>query len=244
MYTVIIRMRNDFKHLPIVTEAWRLQTLPPAEILIVDGSDKPTAYKLGVNERYIHTGPGIAKQTNEGVKACKTDMFILSNSDIVPHPQYASEQYAFTTPYTLVFGIWVDVPDFDHLPDVDIYPPFLQHIYYYGRERAPVPHDVAMHHKATFLWYNEALIGKGCEDSEYLFRWLLNGNKCFRNSRQIFYHERHERYTHTDPFKFNLSVYQHLIGMYITIGLPKFNDHYCIAKPENYEELKEKFKQS
>ena len=237
-------MRNDFDHLPIILQAWGHQTFLPTEVIIVDGSNKPTDYKCPDGVRYIHTGPGIAKQTNEGVKACKTDRFILTNSDIYPHPQYASEQFSLTTPYTLVFGIWVDVPDFDHLPDVDIYPPFIQHLYYYGRERAPVPHDVAMHHKQTFLWYNEALTGKGCEDSEYLFRWLISGNKCMRNSRQIFYHEKHERYTHTDPFKFNLAVYQHLIGMYLTVGLPKFTETYHIAKPENYEELKKQFKQS
>lgn len=93
--SVIICTRNRSDDLMMCLESIATQTLPPDEVLIVDGSDDTQSGAVLKHQafstlpvRYIHTEPGLTRQRNLGIAEASGDILFFFDDDVVLDKEY------------------------------------------------------------------------------------------------------------------------------------------------------------
>lgn len=173
-YTVISLFYNQHERLPMLKRAWEAQTVKPDEIIIVDdGSDDPVVVDWARVIRLPHT-MNIARASNAGVDACKSEYYVITAPDIIYTPNFAevSLRLLTTTPGAgkiAFFGRCGDTTSESNLPPLKAVGPV---------EGWPQQSPGAwMHWKKGFLRYDEAYFGWGRYDDDYVSRFIKSGGK-------------------------------------------------------------------
>lgn len=98
--SIVICTRNRKQDLTECIKSIYKQTLPPKDIIIVDGSDTRGLYpelkqyllRKDIKISYIHTTkPGLTRQRNLGIKNCSGDYLIFLDDDTVLYEDYIKE---------------------------------------------------------------------------------------------------------------------------------------------------------
>jgi len=88
--SVIIPTKDRVDDVIACLESILVQTVPPDEILVVDGSDTENLnaevklrFSGNAKIKYIHTKPGLTRQRNIGVNASSGDIIVFVDDDVV-----------------------------------------------------------------------------------------------------------------------------------------------------------------
>lgn len=203
-YSVIIRT-IALDPIKYVVKGWLKQTILPKHIIFAANGYSPI-----FEDTIVVHGDCIARQTNEGVIACPTDKFFLWNGDIIPEEKFAEKMLAVWEPNHLQFPFMVDIPNGDFIPRFKLpYPYAVIKDIEFGPGQQ---HDMSLHSKKEWLWYNEALDGYNYEDSEYLMRWYAKGGKV-NAVNAVFFHIFHDYPAYNLPKKeYNGNIFYKLWG--------------------------------
>jgi len=175
-YTVISLFYNQHERLPMLKRAWDAQTVKPDEIIIVDdGSDDPVEVDWARVIRLPHT-MNIARASNVGVDACKSEYYVITSPDTIYSPNFAGESLRLmtTTPWAskmMFYGACGDTKSPDNLPPLNFIP--------VAEAWPPAAPSAWMMWKPGFLRFDEAYKGWGRYDDDYALRFIRSGGKFF-----------------------------------------------------------------
>ncbi|ADV66252.1 glycosyltransferase [Deinococcus maricopensis] len=107
MFSVVVPARNEAAHLPALLRALAAQTLPPAEVIVVDnGSSDATARVARAGGAVVVpcATPGVARARQAGLDAARAPWIATTDADSLPRPDWLERLSAHTSGAVALYG--------------------------------------------------------------------------------------------------------------------------------------------
>lgn len=88
-YSLIVRCLNEARHLPLLLEAMRRQTVPPSEVIVVDSGsmDETVSIAQRYGARILHIAReqfSFGRSLNQGIAAAGHELLVIASAHIYP----------------------------------------------------------------------------------------------------------------------------------------------------------------
>jgi len=189
-YTLLMKNYNTWDNVLICCQKWLESAMPPTKIIIMDdGSNSIIENPLYTIYRFPHTS-NAAQMFNTIQEHIETEYYVATTPYIYPSKNYMSYIFSFekTNPNDITLGMMAVVNDYNADYELIFTPP----LYIHCIDSFVNPPSIQLFKKSTYIGFNEAFVGWGYEDVEYLYRWTKLGHHIYRSPNMIFYYVKHD----------------------------------------------------